>query len=349
MSSHELGRRTFLGATAGSAALGMGGSAIGTGAGLFSGDDGPGLYTRTNFRALIGAVIPRTPELGEELGEEYVPGGLEVGLAEFMLTYVNNMFSMDLPFISEGGNLQMATPFAKVLDSAALKLLAKGDNESSPSMDFAFDLYDSESVSSIELYLKAGMFAKLAPRDRLRAIALLDELELELSLPGSTFFEFQAGMIGQLVIGFTEAVYYSEWEGYDDFWQPPSDRDHPNDPDAVQGWRQSEFPGFADGEAALRGYLGAPDSDLGAGQTWKTLDDGVEITLESGSFEDNDYDTSDYEEPVPPQSPPGDDDDDTDDDDSGEDDSGENPQDDDEHESGESPDDDDEDDSGWWF
>lgn len=331
----DMNRRKFLEASLGSAAVGVGASTTTTGASFLGEESDEKLHTRITFRALVDAVVPKTPELEDDLGEEFVPGGLAIGLAEFMIPYVNNMFSYDIPFFSDDGNLQLATPFAKILDSAATKLLLKGDNESSLDFGRPLELFEDEEVSSWKLYLKSGPFAKLAPRDRLRAISLLDELELELSLPGDTFFEFDAGMVGQLVIGFTEAVYYSEWQGYEDFWAPPSEQDHPNDPSTVQGWRQTKFPGFADGHAAMRGYLSKAGSDLGAGETWKEIDDGVAITLESGEFRENDYDTSDYEEPFPVEDPPTGDDEG---DESGSDDS----------EAGNSDGEEDEDD-GWWF
>jgi len=60
-------------------------------------------------------------------------------------------------------------------------------------------------------------------------------------------------------------LHYSEWQGYDEFDQPPSERVHPNDPAAVQSWRQTGYPGFVDGYVALRGYVGTPDGPLGDG------------------------------------------------------------------------------------
>jgi hypothetical protein len=66
-------------------------------------------------------------------------------------------------------------------------------------------------------------------------------------------------------LGFAEILHYSEWQGYDEFDQPPSERVHPNDPAAVQSWRQTGYPGFVDGYVALRGYVGTPDGPLGDG------------------------------------------------------------------------------------
>jgi hypothetical protein len=69
----------------------------------------------------------------------------------------------------------------------------------------------------------------------------------------------------------------------------------------VQSWRQTGYPGFSDGYAALRGYLGSDDGSLGDGEVWTTIDESgsVRIVREPGSFRENDYDTSDYAEPYP--------------------------------------------------
>jgi hypothetical protein len=115
-------------------------------------------------------------------------------------------------------------------------------------------------------------------------------------------FEFDAGLVGQLVVGFAEMIYYSEWQGYGEFVRAPNELTHPNDRRTVQSWRQTGYPGTAPGYAALRGYLGAEGSTLGDGETWTTIDDDsslVRLTHRSGSFRENDYDTSDYEEPYP--------------------------------------------------
>jgi hypothetical protein len=147
-----------------------------------------------------------------------------------------------------------------------------------------------------------GTFATLSRRDRLRALGRLEGFELEMRAFDGELFEFDAGLVGQLVVGFTEMIYYSEWQGYEGFVRSPDELTHSNDPTTVQSWRQTGYPGTAPGYAALRGYLGAEGSTLGDGETWTTIDDGppsVRLTRGSGSFRENDYDTSGYEELFP--------------------------------------------------
>lgn len=252
-------------------------------------------HTRITFRAIVDAVLPETPELETTLGPDHVAGGLTIGLEDFVISYIDNGFQLGFPYFGPRGNIPLADPVAQVLDAAALTILDRNENTVSPSDDHAFELLDSdESIQSNSI----GPFARLSRSDRLRAIAILDEFEIEVSPIDDELFEFDAGLIGQLVVGFTEMIYYSEWVGYDDFNVPPSFRVHSNDPTQIQGWRQTGYPGVSNGYVALRGYLGTEDGPLGAGDIWTTFD-AVVISLASGSFRENDYDTSGYEEPYP--------------------------------------------------
>jgi hypothetical protein len=266
-------------------------------------DWGEDPHTSVTFRAVVDAVVPETPELDDDLGPEHVPGGLSIGLDEFVITYVDDGFQLGLPYVGPQGNIPMADAVAHVLDVAALKLVDRGEHTADPGRDRAGALYEPGSRAAVRAERSAGMFAKLAREDRLRAIGLLDEVEFEATPFEDELFEFDAGLVGQLVVGFTEMIYYSEWQGYDEFVQPPGDRVHPNDPAAVQSWRQTGYPGIAPGYAALRGYLGTDESVLGDGDVWTTVgeDDpgAVRVFRESGEFRENDYDTADYEEPYP--------------------------------------------------
>ncbi|WP_066414035.1 hypothetical protein [Halorubrum aethiopicum] len=261
-------------------------------------------HTRVTFRAIADAVVPETPALAEEIGPEHVAGGLAIDLDEFAITYVDDGFQFGLPHLGPQGNIPIADPIAHVLDAAALTLVERGDNEAEPSLDRALSLLGPDDPSAAKTEDAVGPFAKLSRRDRLRAIAILDEFEVEFTPTDHDLLELDAGLVGQLVVGFMEMIYYSEWQGYDEFTQPPSRREHPNDPAAVQSWRQTGFPGFANGYAALRGYVGTADGPLGDGDAWTTIDEstGVAIRREPGSFRENEYDTSGYEEPFPVES-----------------------------------------------
>jgi hypothetical protein len=276
-------------------------------------------HTRVTFRAAVDAVVPATPELpggnddidaddtddGKQyghLGREHMPGGLDIGLDEYLVTYINSLLSIGSEELGLTGELRLTELVVLALDTAAAEIVARGENTVPLDPNRVLELASVDGLLENPRDLAAGPFAKLSRTDRLRALAMFDEKELDTAeLPGP-LTEVDAGLISQLVVGFTEVIYYSEWQGYDDLTAPPSARSHPNDPDAVQSWRQTGYPGFADGYAAFRGYWGAPGSSLGGGETWKTYDGPQgprQLTFESGAFRENDYDTSDYGEVYP--------------------------------------------------
>lgn len=256
-------------------------------------------HTAATFAALVDTVVPATPAVADDLGSEHASGGLAVGLDAFLVTYVNTLFQFATPGVGHVDDGRLAEPVAGLLDEGATELLARDMNEHPP----------GRYAPAGEDWTSGGPFARLHRADRVRAIALFDEAEKELrtaSLPGPVA-EADAGVVGQLVVAFTEVIYYSEWAGYpagNGLTAPPSERRHPNSQAAVQSWRQTGYPRVADGYKALRGYAGRPDSSLGAGEVWTTIPtpDGppLQITLESGHFTENAYDTSGYEEVVEP-------------------------------------------------
>lgn len=260
-------------------------------------------HTAVTYRAVADAVVPETPALGETLGPDHVAGGLAIDLDEFHVGYVDDGFQLGLPHLGFIGNAPIAEPVADVLDIAAEALIERGETEAEPSLDRAVALIGQDEATPAAVRRAAGPFATLSRTDRLRAIAILDEFEVTFTPSEDDLFELDAGLVGQLVVGFAELIYYSEWQGYDAFDQPPSERVHPNDPAAVQSWRQTGYPGFADGYAALRGYVGVADGPLGDGATWTTIDGEatppVRLQRASGTFRENEYDTSGYEEPYP--------------------------------------------------
>lgn len=260
----------------------------------------PDRHATATFRAVADAVVPTTPGLADELGREHVPGGREVGLGDFLVVYVNDLFQFGLPGLGARGNLPLAGPVANVLDAAALALVERDGNEDEPDPGRVEDLLGSAPPPAST---DAVTFAALSREDRLRALGLLEEIGAEIRALEGEPLELDAGLVGQLVVGFAEMIYYSEWAGYEEFVLPPSERVHSNDPAAVQGWRQTGYPGVVPGYPAFRGYLGTADGSLGDGEVGPTIDEGgpsaVGITRDSGGFRENDYDTSDYEEPYP--------------------------------------------------
>ena len=257
-------------------------------------------HTTVTVRAVVDAVLPETPGLATDRGAEHEPGGVAAGVGDALVTYLDGAFQFGLPRVGPRGNLPLARLVATLLDTAALVLLGR-DDTADVCDERARALVDADDQLSRPAEA-AGPFAKLSRRDRLRAIGILDEYRPAVVPTGDGRLPFDAGLVGQLVVGFTEFLYYSEWQGYDDYQRPPGDRENANDPTANQGWGQTGYPGVAEGYAALRGYLGSDDGPLGDGATWAPLDDGssaVRLTRRPGTFRENDYDTTGYEEPHP--------------------------------------------------
>ncbi|MFQ3319086.1 MAG: hypothetical protein ACI80F_001146 [Natronomonas sp.] len=264
-------------------------------------------HTQLIFAAVVDAVIPRTPELASRRGEKHLPGGLQIGLDEYLVTFTNHLFSGLSRAGDQLGDLRLAEGVSLVLEVAATELVATGGNDEPPATTYVETLIEeSPSLDNTIDVAAAGLFPRLSPHDRFKAMTLLDDTDFDTTaladrLP-PVMVELDLGLIGTLFVGFTEVIYYSEWQGYEDITQAPSDREFTNDPAAIQSWRQSGFPGFANGHQAFRGYWGKPDSSLGDGRVWKTVQpDGDEpptqITFDDGAFRENDYDTSGYSEP----------------------------------------------------
>jgi hypothetical protein len=275
--------------------------------------------TRATYRAIVDAVVPKTPELADALGPEHEPGGLQVGMSDYLIAVTNSIFSLyDAPELLlsvavdeevdvmgevEVGihqevatrqdpefNARLAEVVGKICDAAAAELLARQNNRTEPD----------------PTRFEGGLlFASLAREDRLRALSLLDGREVETTALPTGATETTAALIPQLLVAFTEGIYYSEWEGYDDIRQRPSEREFSGtvDGERLQSWQQTDFPGVIAGSNSFRGYWGTPAASLGEGRVWKAVaDDGdgdpPRIYYDQGEFTDNeDYDTSDYEEP----------------------------------------------------
>jgi hypothetical protein len=188
-------------------------------------------HTRGTFAALVDAVVPETPAL-KERGEEHVPGGLAVGLDETLVEALNNLQAAadETPFARAGYETVPYSPvIATLLDIAALELLVQRNNE--------------ESISDPDEAFADGPFSRLARRDRLRAVERLKSDGFIARLDDRFHDRIpHLGVVKYLTHGLIMLIgqaYYSEWT--DDNYPPLS-------------WKQTDYPGPADGYAALLGY-----------------------------------------------------------------------------------------------
>jgi hypothetical protein len=189
-------------------------------------------YTHTNVGALVEAAIPRTPELAASHGEEHVPGGRDVDLTEYVVesfdSYQEHHLGPLSTLLRSVGvrNYPYAVLVAVLLDVVALELLLRRGNE-----------------QPVEWRSLAGPFARLAARDRLRALDLLENGALD-SLAGLADDSLPVlGTVRFLALGvnaFPLLGYYSEWPG--------------EEPGSNPGWRQAGYPGPAEGYSEHMGY-----------------------------------------------------------------------------------------------
>lgn len=185
-------------------------------------------HTLATWRAVVDAVVPRTPGLAGDLGEEHVAGGLDVDLHVGLIEFLDSFISPEAaaPRIAPTGETApLSEAVAAALDAAATELLASGGNRDDPG---ALDLDGG------------GPFATLSRRDRFRAMADMEER-------GGTY----GGFVVALAAAFPAILYYSEWDGYDDFSNSPSERSFTGE---VQSWAQTGYDGPTKGAAVLRGY-----------------------------------------------------------------------------------------------
>lgn len=185
-------------------------------------------YTRGTFAAFVDAVVPETPELADR-GDEHVAGGLDAGLVDVLVEEINTIQPV------HGGPLAAAgyetTPLAPVvatlLDVAALELLLRRRTD--------------EGLQSPDDAYAGGPFCRLAPRDRLRAVRMLETegaipaLADKLDAPGLGTIQYLASAL----VALTENLYYGELTG---------------DGETSQGWAQADYPGPSDGYAVMLGY-----------------------------------------------------------------------------------------------
>jgi hypothetical protein len=180
-------------------------------------------HTVATFRALVDLVVPETPDLAAELGEEHRAGGLNVDAERVTIGFLDSAITLAIPPANDDTGAPLSEALADLMDAGASALLAQGENTSPP---------DPTRFEG------GGPFASLSRVDRRRALARLerqDDLQL---------------IVTVLVVA-PMLLYYSERTGYADFGAPPGERGFTG---AVQSWEQTDYPGPANGYAALRGY-----------------------------------------------------------------------------------------------
>lgn len=94
-------RRVMKGGVGGLAALSMSGATIAEAEDVLNDSVPADPHTVDTYRAIVDAVVPRTPELEDELGPEHVPGGLDVELEKFLIWDFNHFQEVRAEMVTE--------------------------------------------------------------------------------------------------------------------------------------------------------------------------------------------------------------------------------------------------------
>jgi hypothetical protein len=182
-------------------------------------------HTWETIRALVDAIIPRTPRLAEEFGKIQYYGALDSYTDEYVICTLNNQY------------YPLAKPVADLLDVAATQLLLTIGSS------YSLEYLDNNGKSA---------FAELSPMNRFRAISLLPGLQSYLSEIPESLGENQDYVLAVInaLSRYTLMGYYSEWSGYGS-----TRLDSPNERILEYfpiGWKQVGYPGPSRGYRALR-------------------------------------------------------------------------------------------------
>ncbi|KYH25109.1 hypothetical protein HAPAU_26920 [Halalkalicoccus paucihalophilus] len=326
-------RRPVIRAMAGFAAAGAVGTAsVGTAAGQIERGATTDPHTKDTYRSIVEAVVPETPELAAERGDEHRAGGLAIDLDEYLIWSFNNFQEIQLGASSTAGStlinvedlledsdsllggltdvlsdatlgvldvdaLVGAVDFGDVeLDLGPLQELAVGVSDGtfelaksveSEVYDLEFPTYPYSEVTAVVFdivaaeflargmneespsvnpeYPAGGIFTRLAPRDRLRAIeSMVDGGLIDIADEILEDLIVHVGFLKFVVFGvngFAQFGYYSEWSGYGETkTDPPTQRIFEG---GVQSHEQTDYPGPAAGYAELREFPGDGVFDFG--------------------------------------------------------------------------------------
>lgn len=166
--------------------------------------------TKATLSAFVDAIIPRSPELAKEFGEVQYYGALDLLIDEYLYVTLNE-YQPDL-----------AEATVEMLNAAAQRLVSRVENKK------PLNLSD------------VGIFASLAPSDRLLSIALLKKYQYSSSHLLYPYENIFYNVVDNL-IRLTMMGYYSEWFGYGTTrLMQPNDRELEFYP---LSWNQIGYPG----------------------------------------------------------------------------------------------------------
>ncbi|MBW5445668.1 hypothetical protein GE107_06265 [Cohnella sp. CFH 77786] len=194
-------------------------------------------HTVATFRALVDAIVPYTPELAA-YGAEQPIGAVQQHVHEYMIWSLDHTLTLVLDYYPE--IVPLAAPTAGLLNAGAAQLVASGQAK--------YAAQGAIAGSPVP-------FAALSPADRIRTMAILEKLQIDLGLLPPPYRD-DGGLVKFIIDYLNRGTMfgnYSEWPGYGTTrLNTPTRRRLEFFP---IGWRQTGYPGVSKGYRAVRGIL----------------------------------------------------------------------------------------------
>jgi hypothetical protein len=195
-------------------------------------------YIISTFQSLVHAIIPPHLRYKDYLGTVQVAGAQELHVYEYVIWILDHSIALPVKDQLNLGSMSKST--AELLDVGATQLIQNGQI-----------LYPL----NVTAFPCGGPFAALSPIDRLRAITLIERLDINLenlSIP----YKNNPGLVRNMMDVLNELPifgHYSEWTAYGTtrLFSPEYRR--------VEyfplGWFQTQYPGPSFGYRDFRGFL----------------------------------------------------------------------------------------------
>jgi hypothetical protein len=208
--------------------------------GISEGERSLNRYIKSTFQALVHAIIPPHLIYKEYIGTVQVAGAQKLHVYEYVIWILDHSIAFPVKEQLKLVNGSMSKSTAELLDVGAARLIQKGQI-----------LYPL----NITAYPSGGPFSALSPIDRLRAITLIERLDMNLenlSIP----YKNNPGLVRNMMDVLNELPmfgYYSEWTAYGTtrLFSPEYRRVEYFPP----GWEQTQYPGPSFGYRDFRGFL----------------------------------------------------------------------------------------------
>lgn len=198
-------------------------------------------YIQANFQALVQAIIPPHFRYIYSIGTVQVAGALELHVYEYVIWILEHSIALpEKAQLNLIGRRSMSKATAELLDAGAAQLIQTGQI-----------LYPH----NVNAFPGGGPFSSLSQIDRLRAITLIERLEINLETLSNPY-KNNPELVRIMMDALNELPMfgqYSEWTAYGTTRLfPPEYRRVEYFP---PGWFQTQYPGPSFGYRDFRGFL----------------------------------------------------------------------------------------------